>query len=139
MFVLKVLGQKGVLRGKTIVVDATTLEANAAMKSIVRRDTGESWREYIRRLAAEDGVGDPTDDEARRMDWRRPKKRVSNEDWASPSDPQSRITKLKDGRRRQMEKQKEESSTKDSQLHAQLEKYDGAYTACLTGRGYTVK
>jgi transposase len=100
VFVLKVLAQKGVLRGKTIGVDATTLEANAAMKSIVRRDTGESWREYIRRLAAEEGVEDPSDDDARRMDRGRPKKRVSNEDWASPSDPQSRITKLKDGRTR---------------------------------------
>jgi transposase len=100
VFVLKVLAQKGVLRGKTIGVDATTLEANAAMKSIVRRDTGESWREYIRRLAAEDGVEDPTDDDARRMDRGRTKKRVSNDDWASPADPESRITKLKDGRTR---------------------------------------
>jgi transposase len=100
VFVLRVLAEKGVLRGKTIGVDATTLEANAAMKSIVRRDTGESWREYLRRLAAEDGVEDPTDDDARRMDRGRKKKRVSNEDWASPSDPQGRITKLKDGRTR---------------------------------------
>ena len=100
VFVLKVLAQKGVLRGKTIGVDATTLEANAAMKSIVRRDTGESWREYIRRLAAEEGVEDPTDDDARRMDRGRPKKRVSNQDWASAADPESRITKLKDGRTR---------------------------------------
>jgi transposase len=100
VFVLRVLAEKGVLRGKTIGVDATTLEANAAMKSIVRRDTGESWREYLRRLAAEDGVDDPTDDDARRMDRGRKKKRVSNEHWASPSDPQGRITKLKDGRTR---------------------------------------
>jgi hypothetical protein len=62
-----VLVQKGVLRGKTSGVDATTLEANAAMKSIVRRDTGESWREYIRGLAAEEGVDDPSDDDARRF------------------------------------------------------------------------
>jgi transposase len=100
VFVLRVLAQKGVLRGKTIGVDATTLEANAAMKSIVRRDTGESWREYIRGLAAEEGVDDPSDDDARRMDRGRKKKRVSNEDWASPSDPEGRITKLKDGRTR---------------------------------------
>jgi transposase len=100
VFVLKVLAEKGILRGKTIGVDATTLEANAAMKSIVRRDTGESWREYIRRLAAEEGVEDPTDDDARRMDRGRKTKRVSNEDWASPSDPEGRITKLKDGRTR---------------------------------------
>jgi len=100
VFVLRVLSEKGILRGKTIGVDATTLEANAAMKSIVRRDTGESWREYIRRLAAEEGVEDPSDDDARRMDRGRKKKRVSNDDWASPSDPQGRITKLKDGRTR---------------------------------------
>jgi transposase len=67
VFVLRVLVQKGVLRGKTSGVDATTLEANAAMKSIVRRDTGESWREYIRGLAAEEGVDDPSDDDARRF------------------------------------------------------------------------
>jgi hypothetical protein len=95
-----VLSEKGILRGKTIGVDATTLEANAAMKSIVRRDTGESWREYLRRLAAEEGVDDPTDDDARRMDRGRKKKRVSNNDWASPNDPEGRITKLKDGRTR---------------------------------------
>jgi transposase len=100
VFVLRVLSEKGILRGKTIGVDATTLEANAAMKSIVRRDTGESWREYIRGLAAEEGVDDPSDDDARRMDRGRKKKRVSNQDWASPSDPQGRITKLKDGRTR---------------------------------------
>jgi transposase len=98
VFVLRVLAEKGVLRGKTIGVDATTLEANAAMKSIVRRDTGESWREYIRRLATEEGVEDPTDDDARRMDRGRKKKRVSNEHWAAPSDPEGRISKLKDGR-----------------------------------------
>ena len=100
VFVLRMLSEKGLLRGKTIGVDATTLEANAAMKSIVRRDTGESWREYIRRLAAEEGVDDPSDDDARRMNRGRKQKRVSNEDWASRSDPQGRITKLKDGRTR---------------------------------------
>jgi len=67
------------------------------MKSIVRRDTGESWRQYIRRLATEEGVVAPTDEDARRLDRRR-KKRVSNEDWQSGSDPDSRITKMKDGR-----------------------------------------
>lgn len=97
IFVLKVLAEKGMLRGKTLGVDATTLEANAAMKSIVRRDSGESWREYIRRLAEEEGVEDPDDEDARRMDRRRDK-RTSNKDWESKSDPDSRITKLKDGR-----------------------------------------
>jgi transposase len=95
--ILELAATKGLLRGKTVAVDATTLEANAAMKSIVRRDSGESWRQYIRRLATEDGVEAPTDEDARRLDRRR-KKRVSNDDWQSGSDPESRITKMKDGR-----------------------------------------
>ena len=95
--ILQLTATKGLLRGKTVAVDATTLEANAAMKSIVRRDTGESWQQYIRRLAADEGVVEPTAEDARRLDRRR-KKRVSNDAWQSPSDPASRITKLKDGR-----------------------------------------
>jgi transposase len=95
--ILELAATKGLLRGKTVAVDATTLEANAAMKSIVRRDTGETWRQYIRRLATEEGVAEPTDEDARRLDRRR-KKRVSNADWQSGSDPASRITKMKDGR-----------------------------------------
>jgi len=96
-FVLKVLREKGILRGKTVGIDATTLEANAAMKTIVRRDTGESWAKYIRRLAEEEGVEDPSDEDARRMDRRRDSKKVSNEDWESKSDPEARITKMKNG------------------------------------------
>jgi transposase len=95
--IVQLAATKGLLRGKTVAVDATTLEANAAMKSIVRRDTGESWQQYIRRLAVEDGVEAPTEEDARRLDRRR-KKRVSNAEWQSSSDPASRITKLKDGR-----------------------------------------
>ncbi len=95
--IVQLAAAKGLLRGKTVAVDATTLEANAAMKSIVRRDTGESWQQYIRRLAVEDGVEAPTEEDARRLDRRR-KKRVSNAAWRSSSDPASRITKLKDGR-----------------------------------------
>jgi transposase len=95
--ILELAATKGLLRGKTVAVDATTLEANAAMKSIVRRATGETWRQYIRRLATEEGVANPTDEDARRLDRRR-KKRVSNADWQSSSDPASRITKMKDGR-----------------------------------------
>jgi transposase len=78
-------------------VDATFLEANAAMKSIVRRDTGENWGEYIKRLAEEEGVENPSDDDARRLDRTR-KKSVSNDEWKSKTDPDSRITKMKDGR-----------------------------------------
>ena len=96
-FVLECAQEHGLLRGKTVAVDATFLEANAAMKSIVRRDTGENWGEYIKRLAEEEGVENPSDDDARRLDRKR-KKSVSNEDWVSKTDPESRIMKMKDGR-----------------------------------------
>jgi hypothetical protein len=83
-------------------VDSTTLEANAAMKSIVRRDTGEDWKQYVTRLMREDGTiapdQEPTDEEVRRYDKQRKNKRVSNEEWMSSNDPESRITQLKDGR-----------------------------------------
>ena len=96
-WVLERLAQGGLIKGKTIGVDSTTLEANAAMKSIVRRDNGEGYNEYLKRLAAAEGV-ETTDAAAlRRMDRKR-KKKTSNEDWASPSDAEAEITKLKDGR-----------------------------------------
>jgi transposase len=96
-FVLECAREHGLLKGKTVAVDATFLEANAAMKSIVRRDTGEGWGEYIKRLAEEEGVENPSDDDARRLDRKR-KKSVSNEEWVSKTDPDSRIAKMKDGR-----------------------------------------
>jgi transposase len=97
VFVLKVAQEKKLLRGKTVAVDATTLEANAAMRGIVRKDTGEDWKEYLKRLLVKEGVKDPTDEELRRFDKKRPKK-VSNKEWQSPTDPDSRIAKMKDGR-----------------------------------------
>ena len=101
-FVLQEAEAKGLLKGKTIAVDATTLEANAAMKSIVRRDTGEDWNEYITRLmqeAGEIGQGEePTVEEIARFDRKRKDKKVSNQEWQSKTDPDSRITKMKDGR-----------------------------------------
>jgi transposase len=97
--ILKMAAEKGLIKGKTVAVDSTTLEANAAMKSIVRRDTGEDWNEYLRRLLQEqEGVENPTDEELRRFDRQRKDKRVSNEEWMSPTDPSSRIGKMKDGR-----------------------------------------
>ncbi len=96
-FVLKVAQEKKLLRGKTVAVDATTLEANAAMKAIVRKDTGEDWKEYLRRLMAEEGIQNPTDEEIRRFDKKRKNKKVSNQEWQSPTDEDSRITKMKDG------------------------------------------
>jgi transposase len=96
-WVLERLSQEGLIKGKTIGVDSTTLEANAAMKSIVRRDTGENYNAYLKRVAEAEGA-DATDTAAlRRMDRKR-KKKTSNEDWESPSDGEAEITKLKDGR-----------------------------------------
>lgn len=101
-FVLQVADEKNLLNGKTVGVDATTLEANAAMKSIVRRDTGEDWQEYVKRLMQEAGEiaeGDePSAEELARFDRKRKDKKVSNQEWQSETDPDSRITKMKDGR-----------------------------------------
>jgi transposase len=98
-WVLTVAATKGLLPGKTVAVDATTLEADAAMKSIVRRDTGEDWNDYLRRLLKEEqGIDNPTDEELRRFDKQRKDKRVPNEEWMSKTDPDSRIAKMKDGR-----------------------------------------
>jgi transposase len=97
-WVLALAAEKKLLPGKTVAVDATTLEADAAMKSIVRRDTGEDWNEYLRRLMKErEGVENPTDEDLRRFDKTRKDKRVSNDEWVSETDPDSRITKMKDG------------------------------------------
>jgi len=87
----------GLLKGRTVAIDATTLEANAAMRSIVRRDTGESYQEFLTRLATESGIKTPTREALARLDRRR-KKRTSNKDWKNPFDPDAKITKMKDGR-----------------------------------------
>ena len=91
------LAAAGLLKGRTVAIDATTLEANAAMRSIVRRDTGESYQEFLTRLAVESGIKTPTRAALARLDRRR-KKRTSNKDWENPSDPDAKITKMKDGR-----------------------------------------
>ena len=96
-WVLERLAQGGLIKGKTIGVDSTTLEANAAMKSIVRRDTGESYLEYLKRLAEAEGIEAKDAASLLRMDRKR-KKKTSNEDWQSPVDEDAEITKLKDGR-----------------------------------------
>ena len=98
VFVLSMLEEKGLLRGKAVAIDATTLEANAAMKSIVRKDSGEDWKEYLQGLAKAEGIENPTEVDLRRLDRGRTDKKVSNEQWESPSDPDSRIAKMKDGR-----------------------------------------
>jgi transposase len=102
-FVLSVAREKKLLRdGRLCVgVDSTTLEANAAMKSIVRKDSGEDWKAYVKRLMQEAGLidddDDPTDDELRRFDKSRSGKKVSNKDWESPADPDARIIRMKNG------------------------------------------
>lgn len=93
--VLGEVARRGLLKGKTIGIDATSLEANAAMKSIVRRDTSESYMEYLRRLAKEAGV-EGSDEELRRADRKR-KKKACNEEWKNPHDPDAEVTKMKDG------------------------------------------
>ena len=89
-WVLERLARGGLLKGKTIGVDSTTLEANAAMKSIVRRDSGESYNAYLKRVAAAEGVEASDGAALRRMDRRRPKRTCKNEDWMSPSDGEAR-------------------------------------------------
>src|SRR5215203_5819828 len=91
------LVEAGLLKGKTVAIDATTLEANAAMRSIVRRDTGDGYQEFLTRLAKESGIETPTRDDLARLDRKR-KKKTSNTDWTSPSDPDAKVTKMKDGR-----------------------------------------
>ena len=96
-WVLGLLADRGLLKGKRIAIDATTLEANAAMRAIERRDTGESYEEFLVRLAKASGMETPTREDLARFDRKR-KKRMSNEEWKSPSDGDARITKMKDGR-----------------------------------------
>lgn len=100
-FVLKIAAEKKLLSGKTVGVDSTTLEADAAMKSIIRRDTGEDWKAYVTRLMREEGAitpkEEPTDEDVRRFDKRRKDKKVSNDEWVSPTDPDAKITRMKDG------------------------------------------
>src|SRR5208283_3623770 len=96
-WVLGALTEKGLLKGQTLGVDVTTLEANAALRAIVRRDTGEGYQEFLQRLAQESGIPTPTREQLARLDRKRAHK-GSNEEWEHPQDPDARITKMKDGR-----------------------------------------
>src|SRR5216683_5133867 len=91
------LVEAGLLKGKTVAIDATTLEANAAMRSIVRRDTGESYQAFLTALAQASGIATPTREELARLDRKR-KKKTSNTDWRHPGDPEAKVAKMKDGR-----------------------------------------
>ena len=96
-WILQVLAAADLIKGKTIGIDATTLEATAALRSIVRRDSGETYQEFLTRLAQASGIETPTRADLARLDRKRPKK-GRNKDWRHPHDPDARITKMKDGR-----------------------------------------
>jgi transposase len=94
---LKILIEEGLIKGRTVSIDATTLEANAALRSIVRRDSGQEYNEYLKELARAAGIESPTREQLARFDRKR-KKKGSNQEWKHPKDPDARITKMKDGR-----------------------------------------
>jgi len=96
--VLQIGRVKKLLRGKTVAVDSTYIEAEAAMKSIVCRDSGDDWKAYVKKLMAEEGIEDPSDEDIRKFDRKRKGKKVSNEEWFNPNDPDAKIAKMKDGR-----------------------------------------
>lgn len=96
-WILKRLAEAGLVKGKTIGMDATTLEANAALRSIVRRDTGESYQEFLTQLGEASGIETPTREDLARLDRKR-KNKGSNDDWTHRQDPDAKITKMKDGR-----------------------------------------
>ena len=96
-WMLQRLADAGLVKGKTVGIDATTLEANAALRSIVRRDTGETYQDFLMKLAQASGIETPTRADLARIDRKR-KKKGSNDDWTHPHDPDAKITKMKDGR-----------------------------------------
>lgn len=95
-WVLKILSEEGLVEGKTVCIDATTLEANAALRSLVRRDNGQKYEDYLKDLAKAAGIEEPTREQLARLDRRR-KKKGSNKEWKNPFDPDARIAKMKDG------------------------------------------
>jgi transposase len=97
-WVLKLVAERGLVKGKRIGVDASTMEANAALRTIVRRDDGRTYREMLTQMAKESGIETPTADDLVRLDRARTGKKLSNDEWMSKTDPEAKITKLKDGR-----------------------------------------
>ena len=95
-WILELLADAGLVKGKRIGIDATTLEANAALRSIVRRDSGQSYEEFLKELAQQSGIATPTREDLARVDRKR-KKKGSNDEWVNPHDPDARITKMKNG------------------------------------------
>jgi len=97
LWVLGMLAEEGLLQGNTVSVDGTTLEANAALRSIVRRDSGQGYDDFLKDLAKESGIETPTREQLAKLDRKR-KKKGNNDDWKNPHDPDAQITKMKDGR-----------------------------------------
>ena len=96
-WVLNLVAERGLVRGERIGVDGSTMEANAALRTIVRRDTGETYREMLTRMARQSGVETPTIDDLARLDRKRQGKKLSNQDWTSKTDPEAKIARMKDG------------------------------------------
>jgi transposase len=96
-WVVGLLADAGLVKGKCIGIDATTLEANAALRSIVRREDGESYEDFLKGLAQQSGIETPTREDLARLDRKR-KKKGSNQEWVNPHDRDARIAKMKDGR-----------------------------------------
>jgi transposase len=132
-FVLALADEHKLLANKTVAVDSTYLEANAAMKSIVRKETGEDWKAYVKRLAEEEGVEIEDDNDLRKFDKTRKNKKASNVEWESESDADARIMKMKDGRTHLAYKA-EHTIDLDSEflLDATVYHADSADTATLT-------
>ena len=130
-FILKLANEKGFFKGKIAGMDATFLEAHAAMRSLVRRDTGEDWKEYVRRLAAEEGVEIEDDEDLRRYDKTRKNKRTSNKDWVSKTDPDSRVMRMKD-KRTHLTYKAEHVADLETELVLAAEIYDGTRSDAST-------
>jgi transposase len=96
-WILQQLDRRGLLKGKTVGIDATTLEANAALRSLVRRDSGETYQQFLEKLAKESGIETPTRQDLAKIDRKR-KGKGNNDDWKNPHDPDAKITRMKDGR-----------------------------------------
>ncbi len=127
-WVLQLAHEKKLFTGETVGVDSTTIEANAAMKSIVRKGTGEDWKQYITGLMRQEGVigseEEPSAEEIAKFDRKRKGKKCSNDEWESPSDPDARITKMKDGRTHLAYKQ-EHVVDLESEFIVGVEVYEG--------------
>ena len=96
-WVLALAAEHGLVKGERIGVDGSTMEANAALRTIVRRENGETYRQMLTRMAQESGVATPTIDDLVRLDRARKGKKLSNEDWTSPTDADAKIARMKDG------------------------------------------